>query len=155
MVDVLDDEMIADSEAYRWEGMRDSVVQLIYELDEKRRACIRETGNSLQPEYDKVELMLGQLQDYMDGQIEAIQPRSYHRSNAFKDEREAIDYAAQEGVNYVALKDIYPASRRIEAVDYITKHGLASRDYEATCRAVSEYDKARTALFLQQLLQRA
>ncbi len=152
VMDVIDDEMLADSESYRWEGLRDEVIHLIYDLDEKRRACIRETGNNLQPEYDKVEMLLGQIQDYMEGQIEAIVPGSYSRSSAFiniKSEREALDYAVQEGVNYVALKNIYPASRRIEAVDYLTKHGLASRDYEAACRAVSEYEKARTTSLLQ------
>ena len=47
-------------------------------------------------------------------------------------------YAVQEGVNYVALKDL-PLARHIEAIEYIAAHNLASRNYDATLKAVEAY----------------
>ena len=51
-------------------------------------------------------------------------------------------YARQEGINYEAIKRIYPSALRGDAVSYISEHGLSSLKFKDTCRAVKEFERA-------------
>lgn len=149
MIDVVEELYVegqaAIDETYRLEAVKNAVVQALYQLDESRRESIRETGNRLTPEYDKLERMLGNVQDFIDGRIQELNPFYCERSYMFFDEnapiRVELRQAQQEGINYVALKGL-PSDEYARAVEYISEHGLASMNYEATCQAVEEFRQA-------------
>ena len=148
-VDALHEEYSEEEKAYYeatyWGLLKDVVKKAISQAEESRADTIRETKNELTPEYDQVGIMLSHVKDFIDGRIEELVPGTYkHEQEVFRyagpREREAMSYALQEGINYVALTKMYPLARRIDAIEYISEHNLATRNYEGTCRAVLEYE---------------
>ena len=138
-----DEYDLAEAEASHWEKLRGSVQQLVYQVEECRDARVKESGDKLTPEHDKLALMLDRVMDFVDGRIEEQRPGSYKFRQEFyhcagSEEREVLRYALQEGINAVALMSLLPAQRR-DAVEYISEHGLASMNYEAASKAVIEY----------------
>ena len=146
MIAVQDEQELAYMEVGHWEELQAAVKHAISQLEESRCDTINDTGNGLTPEYNKVEQMLSNVMDYIRGRIEELSPGTYqHKQTTFyyasEREREAMRYALQEGINYVALTGLYPVSRRIDAIEYISERGLSSQNYEKTCQAVREYQK--------------
>ena len=146
MIAVQDEQELAYIETYHWENLQSAVEKAISQVEESRCDTLRETKNAQTPEYDQVERMLSNVMDYITGRIEELSPGTYkHKHETFyyasEREREAMRYALQEGINYVALTGLYPIARRIDAIEYISEHRLASLNYEKTCQAVREYQK--------------
>ena len=146
MIEGYDEQEVAYMEACHWEDLQETVKKAISQLEASRCDTIRDTGNSLTPEYNKVEDLLSNIRDYIDGRIEELNPGTYkHKQETFhytsSREREAMGYALKEGINYVALTGIFPIARQIEAIEYISEHRLGSLNYEKTSQAVREYQK--------------
>ena len=142
---IYDEQETAYSEASYWEQLKEAVNEAIYQAEKSRADTIRETGNELTPEYDQVGITLSRVHDFIDGRIEELVPGTYkHKQEVFRyaspREKEAMSYALQEGINYVALTRLYPIARRLDAIEYISEHKLATRSYEGTCHAVLEYE---------------
>ncbi len=138
-----EEEQRAIEESYSWERIRDLLQHLLYEVDDEQKDTARFTGDRNQPEYDKLRSMLEHAKTYVTGLIEELHPGSYKHSRevshyAGREEREALQYALQEGINAVAL-EILPRSEWRNAIEYILEHGLASMSYEATKKAVIDY----------------
>ncbi len=134
-----EDEDLNMNEAYKWECLREQVRDLNSTVD-----TYRDKSDFPTTDYDKLEVILYQLEDYINGRIEELNPGSYRQelSGRFyvdRTEREAMRYAKQEGINYVALT-LLPKESRIDAIDYIREHGMASLNYEKTCLAAHEYE---------------
>ena len=126
------------NEAYKWEELRDMVRHLNSTVNSYRDPKQSTT------DYNKLEVILYQLEDFISGRIEELNPGSYRyelsrRFYVDSTEREVMSYAQQEGINYVALT-LLPKEARIEAIDYIREHGKASLNYEETCLAAHEYE---------------
>ena len=136
---LINEEQLAIEKSYNWERIRDSLQQLLYEVYDERKDTARYFGDDDTHRYTKLELMLHRVQSYVEGQIEELHPGTYkHRRKVFREEREALQYALQEGINAVALENLPRAEWR-DAVEYISEHGLASMNYEATKKAVIDY----------------
>ncbi len=145
---IQDEQELAEEEAYYWEDLLEKVRKVNSEVDSRRSDTIHITQNSLTPEYDKVESILYDVEQYIKGRIEELTPgwyKSSYEGRHYMRTRygEAMQYAYQEGINYIPLSRIYGADRQIDAIEYISEHHKASRNYDATCRAVIEYEKAR------------
>ena len=147
MIDAVDvmyeEEQRAIEESYSWERIRDSLQHLLYEVDDEQKDTARFTGDRNQPEYNKLRSMLEHAETYVTGRIEELHPGSYKHSRevfhyAGREEREALQYALQEGVNAVAL-EVLPRAEWRDAIEYISEHELASLNYEATKCAVIDY----------------
>ena len=104
----------------------------------------RQKESALGQVYDhlwKCELMLMGRMNELEPDYCAEYERTYGFSTLFKKEAEL---ARENGVNFVALWEEVPgAESKAEAVAYITEHGLASLNYEATCEAIEEYERDR------------
>ena len=139
----VDEGQRAIEESYSWERIRDSLQHLLYEVEDEQKDTARFTGDRNQPEYDKLRSILEHVETYVTGRIEELHPGSYKHSRevfhyAGREEREALQYALQEGINAVALEALPRAEWR-NAVEYISEHGLASLNYEAAKKAVIDY----------------
>ena len=89
----------------------------------------------------KCELMLMGRMNELEPDYCAEYERDYGFSTMYRKEAEL---ARENGVNFVALWEEVPgAESKAEAVAYITEHGLASLNYEATCEAIEEYERDR------------
>ncbi len=138
-----EEEQRSIEESYSWERIKDALSHLLCEAEDEQKSTARFTGDRNQPEYDKLRSMLEHVQSYVEGRIEELNPGSYkHNREVFhyagREEREALQYALQEGVNAVALECL-PRAEWWGAIEYISKHGLASLNYEATKKAVIDY----------------
>ncbi len=138
-----EEDQQAIDKSHSWERIRDSLRHLLCEVDDERRKTVRYYGDSNTPEYDKLESMLEHVERYVEGQIEALNPGSYKQWYDFNfyatgERREMLQYAFQEGINAVALESL-PCSEWRGAIEYISEHGLASLNYEATRKAVIDY----------------
>ena len=138
-----EEEQRAIEESHSWERIRDSLQHLLYEVEDEQKDTARFTGDRNQPEYDKLMSMLEHAETYVIGRIEELHPGSYKHSRevfhyAGCEEREVLQYALQEGINAVAL-EVLPRAERRSAIEYISEHGLASMNYEATKKAVIDY----------------
>ncbi len=134
-----EDEELNLCEAYKWEDLRRQVRELNSTVN-----TYRDKSDFPTTDYDKLEVILYQLEDYINGRIEELNPGSYRyelsrRFYVDHTEQEAMSYAQQEGINYVALT-LLPKESRIDAIDYIREHGMASLNYEETCLAAHEYE---------------
>lgn len=140
------DEEQAVYESYRWEDLLELLIHVMNEVDEKRDDSIRETRNILSPEYDRLEEMLWHVRNYVEGRIEELHPGYCEGQNfgrfSFRSDKEAMRYALQEGINYVALSAL-AFTDRIPAIEYISENRLSSLNYEKACLAVEEYRTAR------------
>lgn len=135
----VDEEQLAIEKSYNWERIRDSLQQLLFEVYDERKDTARYFGDDDTHRYTKLELMLHRVQSYVEGQIEELHPGMYkHRHKVFPEEREALQYALQEGINAVALESL-PRAEWCDAIEYISEHGLASMNYEAAKKAVIDY----------------
>ena len=138
-----EEEQRAIEESYSWERIRDSLEHLLYEVEDEQNDTARFTGDRNQPEYDKLRSMLEHVENYVTGRIEELHPGSYKHTREVShyagcEEREVLQYALQEGINAVAL-EVLPRAERRSAIEYISEHGLASLNYEATKKAVIDY----------------
>ena len=138
-----EEEQRAIEESYSWERIRNSLEHLLCEVDDEQKDTARFTGDRNQPEYDKLRSMLEHVETYVQGQIEALNPGTYKRKYercpfVMHEEREALQYALQEGINAVAL-EVLPRAEWRNAIEYISEHGLANMNYEAAKKAVIDY----------------
>ena len=94
--------------------------------------------------YDRLwhcELMLMGRMNELEEDYCAEYERDYGFSTRYRKEAEL---ARENGVNFVALWEHVASSEgQAEAITYITEHGLASLNYEATCAAIEEYKRDR------------
>ena len=102
----------------------------------------RQKQSALGRVYDRLwecELMLMGRMNELEPDYCAEYERTYGFSTMYRKEAEL---ARENGVNFVALWEEVPgAESKAEAVAYITEHGLASLNYEATCAAIEEYKR--------------
>lgn len=137
-------EEAAYYEACNWQDLLEKLRDVLNQLDDNRTSYRRETGESTE-EYDRAEKLLYVVHSYMRGRIQELDHdycenrfRNPYRS---KFEYEMMAYARQEGINYVALEEVYPAERRKDVIEYIMETGKASMKYEKTCEAVRDYER--------------
>ena len=139
-----EEEVLAESDSYRWEKLSEQISHLLCCVDDSRSDCVREIRDRSTSEYDSLESMLWDVKNYVDGRIEELRP-----GYASQSQQEMMSYALQEGINYVGLHEVSCSPQWCkDAIEYISEHGLASMNYEATCKAVEEY----LAVTLQQRL---
>ena len=144
---ITDDESLAADVAYEWEKLRRSIGHVLCQIDDSRSDTKKLTGERKTPEFDNLESLLMNVHDYISGQIEELMPGWHKREqelrfHALPKEREVLASALAEGINAVALARLC-TSQMFEAIEYIRDHRLASMNYEASCRAVCEYEEAR------------
>ena len=135
-------EQQVQDESYQWEELRDNLDHLLCCVDDCRSRCSRETPAVATSEYDKLESMLWNVQDCIEGRIEELRPgycEGAYRGR-FSGHKGMMHYALQEGINYVGLREVYYNDLRCkDAIEYISERGLSSMNYEATCQAVGEF----------------
>ena len=134
----------AIDETYRLEAVKDALAQVFYQLDESRRESIRETGDALKPEYDNIEYMLSNVQNLIEGRIQELNPYYSEDQHSWCNEDAPMmvqmRQAREKGINYVALQGL-STEECDHAIRYISEHGLASMNYEATREALQEFRK--------------
>lgn len=140
-----EEDGLRESDSYRWEELNDQLRHLIACVQESRSKCERESQEIGTSEYDSLESMLYDVQNYVEGRIEELRPGYYERKYesvhyASMRQQEMMRYALQEGINYVGLHEVFFNPLQCKnAIEYIVEHRLASMNYEATCKAVDEY----------------
>lgn len=149
MIDVVEtmytEDELSLSDSYRWEKLNEQVRHLIDSVQESRSDHERESHDAITPEYDSLETMLCDVQEYVEGRIEELRPGYYEGkyesvNYASSRQQEMMRYALQEGINYVGLRKVsYNSQLCKDAIEYIMEHRLASMNYGATCKAVEEY----------------
>lgn len=149
---IVEDESVAENVAYEWENLRSSIRRVLSQLDDSREDTRKLTGIHETPDFDNLESLLMSVHDYISGHIEELTPGRHKweqevRFHALPEERRVLESALKAGINAVALERLC-ISQRMEAVRYISAHGLASLNYEASCRAVCEYEEARRSEIL-------
>ena len=149
---ITNEESLAADVAYEWKKLRESIGHVLCQIDDSRSDTKKLTGESQTPEFDNLESLLMSVHDYISGQIEELMPGWHKREqelrfHALSEEREVLASALSEGINAVALARLC-TSQMFEAIEYIRDHRLASMNYEASCRAVCEYEEARRCAIL-------
>ena len=149
---ITNEESQAADVAYEWEKLRKSIGHVLCQIDDSRSDTKKLTGESETPEFDNLESLLMSVHDYISGQIEELMPGWHKREqelrfHALPKEREVLASALAEGINAVALARLC-TSQMFEAIEYIRSHRLASMNYEASCRAVCEYEESRRSAML-------
>lgn len=144
---ITNDEVLAMDVAYEWEKLRESIGHVLCQIDDSRADTKKLTGSRQTPEFDNLESLLMSVHNYISGQIEELMPGWHKREQelrfrALPEERKLLDTALAEGINAVAFARLC-TWERTEAIEYIRTHGLASMNYEASCRGVCEYEEAR------------
>lgn len=119
MMCVIEDDMPEDVT----EAKKESSFGRVYDLLWKCELTLMGRMNELEPDYC------------------AEYEREYSMSKLHRKEAEL---ARENGVNFVALWEHVPSSEgKTEAIGYIVAKGLASLNYEATCKAIEEYEANR------------
>ena len=119
LMSIIDDDMPEDET----ERQKESAFGRVYDLLWKCELTLMGRMNELEPDYCA----------------------EYERDYGFSTRhRKEAELAREKGVNFVALWEHVPgAESKAEAVAYITEHGLASLNYDATCAAIEEYKRDR------------
>lgn len=98
----------------------------------------------------KCELILMGRKNELDPDYCARWERWYRFPRTYRKEAEL---AREHGVNFVALWENVPSSDgKVEAIEYITENGLSSLNYEATCKAIEEYERDRLERWEERVL---
>ena len=146
-IDELDPELQAEeawkeTEVLSWETLSDKLRSLIGFVCDKRDDYETLTHDADTSEYDEVELRLYELKDYVDGRAQELFPDYvttrygyYHKPDR---DRELIEYATQEGINWYALEGVYGYRRKKAIIEYLMEYRLASMKYTAALEGVKE-----------------
>ena len=142
-VERCDEETLRYEESYNWRDVDYKLNQLLDDVDELRSEWRRTSGVSATEEYDRLKEMLNETRAYVQGRIQELDPTYCERRREYRyaspETREAIQYARQEGINYIALEQTLIGSDIVDAIEYISRRGLASMKYDATRRAIHEH----------------
>lgn len=136
------EEAWKETEAYSWEALSEKLSTLIDLVSEKRDRYEYERHVSNAPEYEEVENRLTELKEYVDGRAQELNPyyaeTRYEYRSARKKERELLEYAKQEGINWYALERVYGFERKKAVMEYLMEHRLTSMKYATALKEVKE-----------------
>ena len=138
----------AYDELYYWQELRYGIEHQIGQIDEYRRE-VQETPWEVTPEFDRLEELLNDITEYIDGRMQELAPDRVSEHVYSREARQLAQEALSKGINYFGLSHLTPEDKT-RAMEYITEHGLASMSYDKTRRAVQEFRKED----LQALLKR-
>lgn len=133
--------MIAvEEEVYLWEDLRETLSSLLGKVDSSRSE-VKETWDEKTPSFDRLEWILNDAYDFIDGRLQELDPTYSERtawgSKAKAQARKALSY----GINFQAFKGL-PYDETDKALIYIEEHGLVSMNYEKTREALRAFRDA-------------
>ena len=124
-------------EIYLWEDLLDKVSDVLGDVDD-RRSKAKSKWDEKTPEFDRVEWLMSDVYDYIEGRLQELDPTYSERkawgTKAKAQAKKALSY----GVNFQAFKGL-PYDETDRALIYIEEHGLVSMNYEATKKALREF----------------
>jgi hypothetical protein len=136
------EEAWKETEAYSWEALSEKLSSLIDFVSEKRDRYEYARQQTRTPEYEEVEYRLTELKEYVDGRAQELNPyyaeTRYEYRSARRKERELLEYAKQEGINWYALECVYGFERKKAVIEYLMERGLASMKYTIALKEVKE-----------------
>lgn len=124
-------------EIYLWKDLRDKVSEVLGDVDDSRSKT-KDKWNDPTPEFDRVEWLMSDVFDYIEGRLQELDPTYSERrawgTKAKAQAKKALSY----GINFQAFKGL-PYDETDRALTYIEEHGLVSMNYEATKKALREF----------------
>ena len=128
-----------EEEVYEWEDLLHSVSNLLSEVSDKRTK-VKDRWDEETPAFDKVEWLMSDIYDYIEGRLQELDPTYSERTawgtKAKAQARKVLSY----GINVQAFKGL-PYEETDRALIYIEEHGLESMSYEATKKALRDFRK--------------
>ena len=134
----------AKEEVYVWEDLLEKVCGLLDEVDDKR-SQVKDRWDEATPAFDKVEWLVNDIYDYIEGRLQELDPTYSERTAWGTKAKAQAKKALSYGVNFQAFKWLsYEDTDR--ALRYLEEHGLVSMNYEITkkgLRSFIEYEALR------------
>lgn len=126
-----------DEEKYLWEDLLHSVSKVLGEIDSGRSKA-KDNWDEPTPAFDRVEWLLSDVYDYIEGQLQELD-HTYSERTAWGEKAKAqAKKVLSYGINFQAFKGI-PYDETDNALIFIEKHGLASMNYEETRKALRKF----------------
>ena len=130
------------TETIRLESLKDAVEQAMNVMYTARDGSERDTGGQNAKWYDSLERLFSSVWDNIQGRMQELNPKYYEFQHSWMSDKaplkQMMSYARQEGINFIPLQGMSIEDTK-QAIEFISSHGLASMNYEATCEAVKEY----------------
>ena len=124
-------------EIYLWEDLRDKVSKVLGDVDASRSKT-KDKWNDPTPEFDRVEWLMSDVFDYIEGRLQELDPTYSERMAWGTKAKAQASKALSYGVNFQAFKGL-PYDETDRALSYLEEHGLLSMNYEATKKALREF----------------
>ena len=127
----------AEKEVYAWEELLEKVSDLLSEVSDKRSE-VKDRWDEDTPAFDKVEWLMSDVYDYIEGRLQELDPTYSERTAWGAQARAQARKVLSYGINFQAFKG-FPYDDTDRALVYIEEHGLVSMNYDATRKALREF----------------
>ena len=147
------DEQICDeqlrTETIRLETLKDAVEHAMNVMYTARDESERDTEEQNAEWYDSLERLFSSVWDSIQGRMQELNPKYCEFQHSWMSDKaplkQMMSYARQESINFIPLQGMSIEDTK-QAIEFISSHGLASMNYEATCEAVKEYRAVKLGL---------
>ena len=119
-----------------WQDLRTEVMRLLGIMCDKRDITKIVPWEDT-PEFDSLERLTSVVLDYIDGRLQELDA-GYSERNTQGLYRRQAELAREYGINYIPFQGTDPEEIP-EILAFISSAGLASMNYEQTCKAKRKY----------------
>lgn len=127
----------AEDEVYIWEDILHSVSNVLSDIGDGR-SQVKETWDEDTPSFDRIEWILSDAYDFIEGRLQELDP-TYSERTAWSSKAKAqASKALSYGINFQAFKGL-AYDETDKALNYIEEHGLVSMNYEETREALRKF----------------
>ena len=128
--------LVKEDEFFVWQDLRGDVMSLLGVMYD-RRDSIKATPWEGTPKFDRLERLMSGILNYIDGQMQELDA-GYSERNTTGLYRRQAELAREYGINYIPFQGSCQEELP-EVFSFISAEGLASMDYEQTCKARDKY----------------
>ena len=137
------------TETIRLESLKDAVEHAMNVMYTARDESKRDIGGENAEWYDGLERLFSGIWDSIQGRMQELNPYYYEDMHSWLSDKaplkQMMSYSRQKGINFIPLQGMSIEDTK-QAIEFISSHGLASMNYEATCEAVKEYRAVKLGL---------
>ena len=130
------------TETIRLNSLKDAVEHAMNVMYTARDESERDTEGQNTEWYNNLERLFSGVWDSIEGRMQELNPKYCEFQHSWMSDKaplkQMMTYARQEGINFISLQGMSIEDTK-QAIEFISSHGLASMNYEATCEAVKEY----------------